>query len=101
MVERSTKRVQLPDSRAVQASKKARLPWNKLQNEAGECDILISLEHNSLVSVGKLADAGYYILFMPGGKGVQVYDATDVKPTSQRKQYFEGGETTKDCGGCQ
>ena len=29
--------------------------------------------------MGKLADAGYYTLFMPGGKGVQVYDANDVK----------------------
>ena len=76
--ELSTKRVQLPDDRAVQASEKAMLPWNKLREKARECDILPSLEHNSLVSVGKPADAGYYTLFMLGGKGVQVYDANDV-----------------------
>ena len=77
--ERSTKRVQLPDGRAIQASEKAKLPWTKLRDKARECDILPSLKHNSLVSVGKLADAGYYTLFMPGGKGVKVYDANDVK----------------------
>ena len=66
--ERSTKRVQLPDGRAVQASEKARLPWDKLQKKVRECDILASLEHNSPVSVGKLADAGYHTLFMPGEK---------------------------------
>ena len=88
----------VPDNRAVKTSEKARLPWTKLRNEARECDILPSLEHNSLVSVGALADAGYYILFMSGGKRVQVYDAKNVRSTSQWKQYFEGGETTKDCG---
>ena len=66
--ERSTKKVQLPDGRAVQASEKARLPCDKLRNKARECDILPSLEHNSLVSVGKLSDAGYYTLFMLGGE---------------------------------
>ena len=77
--ERSTKRVQIPDGRAVQASKKARLPWNKLRNEAREGDVLPSLEHDSLVSVEKLANAGYKTLFMPGGEGVQVCNAKDVK----------------------
>ena len=50
-----------------------------MRDKARECDILPSLEHNSLVSVGKLADAGYYTLFMPGGREVQVYDSNKVE----------------------
>ena len=38
-------------------------------------DIIPGLQHNSLVSVGKIADAGYYTIFMPGGEGLQVFDA--------------------------
>ena len=49
---------------------KTRLPWNTLSARARKCDILPSLEHNSLDSVEKLVNAGYYILVMPGGKGV-------------------------------
>ena len=60
--EKSTKRVSMPDGRAIQASEKALLPWNKLRHDASKCDILPGLQHNSLVSVGKLADAGYYTL---------------------------------------
>ena len=37
------------------------------------------MEHNSPISVEKLADAGYYTLFMPGGKGVQVYNSNEVE----------------------
>ena len=65
---RSTKQVQLSDGRAVQASEKARLPWNKLRDEVRERDVLPSLKHNSIVSVEKLADTRYYTLFMQGGK---------------------------------
>jgi hypothetical protein len=64
----SIKRVQMSDDRAFQASKQARLTRNKVRDKVGECKILPSLEHNPLTSVGILIDAGYYTLFMPGGK---------------------------------
>ena len=54
-------------------------PQTKLRLEARENDILPSLSHNSLISVGKLADSGYVTLFMPGGDGVEVYDEQDIK----------------------
>ena len=68
----------MPDGRAIEASAKALLPWHKLRQGARQCDILPGLQDNSLVSVGKLADAGYCTLFVPGGQGVQVFDAEKV-----------------------
>ena len=61
------------------ASEKAMLPNKKLRDEARECDILPGLHKDSLVSVGKLADAGYYTIFMPGNQGVQIFDGTKTK----------------------
>ena len=72
--EPSKKIVGMPDGTIIQATKKAILPMTQLSKEARQYDILPCLQHNSLVSVGKLADAGYYTIFMPGGKGVQVFD---------------------------
>ena len=88
--EKSTKRVGMPDGRAIQASAKALLPWHKLRRDARQCDILPGLQDNSLVSVGKLADAGYYTLFMPGGQGVQVFDAKKVKISISAESVLQG-----------
>ena len=65
--EPSKKRVGMPDGTIIQATKKAMLPMTQLRKEARQYDILPGLQHNSLVSVGKLADAGYYNIFMLGG----------------------------------
>ena len=75
----STKRVQMPDGKAIQASGKAKLPWIKLRDKAKECDILPSLEQNSLRSVGKVADAGYYTLLMTEGKGVHIDNSDEIE----------------------
>ena len=79
--EPSKKRVGMPDGTIIQATKKAMLPMTQLCKEARQCEILTGLQHNSLVSVGKLVDAGYYTIFVPGGKGVQVFDETKSKVT--------------------
>ena len=63
----------MPDGIIIQDTKNAMLPMTQLRKEERKCDILPGLQHNSLVSVGKLAKAGYYTIFMPGGKGVQVF----------------------------
>ena len=42
---RPTKRVQISDGQAVQASEESRLPWTTLPDKARECGILPSLEH--------------------------------------------------------
>ena len=64
----------MPDGRAIQASENARLSWSKLRDEAREYDILPNVEHNVLIGIGKVSGTEYYTLFMPGGKGVQLYD---------------------------
>ena len=51
-------------------------PVTSLGPEARVCDILPGLQHNSLVSVYKLADAGYCTIFMPGNQGVVVVDGS-------------------------
>ena len=80
----------MPDGRAIQASEKALLPWNKLRYDARKCDMLPGLQHNSLVSVGKLADTGYYTLFMPGGQGVHVFDANKVEVNISAEAVLRG-----------
>ena len=69
----------MPDGKAIQASGKAKLPWIKLRDKAKECDILPSLEQNSLRSVGKVADAGYYTLLMTEGKGVHIDNSDEIE----------------------
>ena len=93
--EKSTKIVKIPNGQSMKASEKAMLPNKKLRDEARECDIVPGLHKDSLVSVGKLADFGYYTIFMPGNQGVQIFDGTKSKYVYLEKTYSEGGETTK------
>ena len=74
----------------MQASEEALRPWHKLRQGARQCDILPGLQDNSLVSVGKVADAGCYTLFMPGGQGVQVFDASKVKVNISAEYVLHG-----------
>ena len=75
----SNKQVRMPNGQTLNTSFKAMLPNTTLNQKARECDILPGLQHNSLISVGKLADAGYCTIFMPGTQGVQVIDGNNVK----------------------
>ena len=70
----SKKNVWMPDGNSLQASDEALLPIKSLRPETRACDMLPGLQHNSLVSVGKLTDAGYCTIFMPGNQGVVVVD---------------------------
>ena len=75
----SNKEVSMPNGQTLSTSFKALLPNTTLNQKARECDILPGLQHNSLVSVGKLSDAGYCTIFMPGNQGVHVIDGNNVK----------------------
>ena len=75
----SFKTVRMPNEQTLATSLKALLPNKLLNPKARECDILPGLQHSSLVSVGKLADAGYCTIFMPGNQGVQVLNGNNVK----------------------
>ena len=76
--EKSSKIVRVPNGQSMIASEKAMLPNKKLRDKARECGILPGLHKDSLVSVGKLADAEYYTIFVPGNQGVQIFDGTKL-----------------------
>ena len=69
----------MPNGQTLNTSFNALLLNKTLNPKARQCDILPGLQHHSLVSVGKLSDAGYCTIFMPGNKGVQVVDGNKVK----------------------
>ena len=61
----SNKVVALPDGSTKQATHTAILPFKSLSIEARKADVLPGLRPNSLVSIGKLADADYTTIFHP------------------------------------
>jgi len=65
----SDKIVALPDGSTKRATHTAILPFDALSDEARKADVLPGLRPNSLVSVGKLADADYTTVFHPRGEG--------------------------------
>ena len=67
---KSTKIIRILNGRSIKTLEKAMLSNKNLRDKARECDILPGLHKDSLVSIGKLADAGYYSIFMPGNQGV-------------------------------
>ena len=56
--------VSTPTGESMKASEKAVLPNKNLRDKGRKYDILPELHRDSLVSVRKLADAGYYTIFV-------------------------------------
>jgi len=75
----SSKIVALPDGSTKQATHTAILPFQSLSDKARRADVLPGLRPNSLVSVGKLADADYTTIFHPRGEGVTVHEKNTVR----------------------
>jgi hypothetical protein len=69
----SSKVVNLPDGSTIQATHTTMLPFESLSTEARKADILLWLQPNSLVSVGKFADADDTTIFHPCREGVTVH----------------------------
>ena len=76
--EKSKKLVAMPNEQIDEATHKAMLPITQLNNDAREIDILTALKSNSLISVGKLADAGYTTVFHPEDRGVTGHRGKDI-----------------------
>ena len=87
---KSNKKVNMPNGTFLNPSHKALLPNENLNAQARECDIIPGLQHSSLVSVRKLADAGYCTIFMPGNQDVHVIDGNQVKVHLSREAVFRG-----------
>ena len=75
----SDKIVALPDGSTKRATLTAILPFDALSDEARKADVLPGLRPNSLVSVGKLADANYTTVFHPRGEGVTIHKRNTLK----------------------
>jgi hypothetical protein len=86
----SSKIVALPDGSTKQATHTATLPFQSLLDEARRADVLPGLRPNSLVSVGKLADADYTTIFHPRGKGVTVHEKNTVRVQLLREPALQG-----------
>ena len=74
----SNKKVGMPNGQILSISFKALLPNITLNQKERECDIFPGLQHNLLVSVGKLSDARYCTISMPGNQGVHMIDGNNV-----------------------
>jgi hypothetical protein len=86
----SSKIVKLPDGSAIQATHTALLPFESLSAKARRADVLPGLRPNSLVSVGKLADADYTTIFHPRGEGVTVHKKNTFQLKLHRKPILQG-----------
>ncbi len=80
----------LPNGAAIKASHTTNLPFKALSAKARKADVLPALKQNSLVSVGKLADANYTTIFHPQGEGVTVHKAGTFKLRVFREPVLQG-----------
>ncbi len=69
----SSKVVNLPDRSVIQATHTTMLPFESLSTGTRKADVLPELQPNSLVSVGKFADADYTPIFHSHGEGITVH----------------------------
>jgi hypothetical protein len=74
----SGKVANLPDGSAIQATHTTMLLFELLSTEARKADVLPGLRPNSLVSIGKFADADYTTTFHPCREGVTVHEKDTI-----------------------
>ena len=86
----SSKIVNLPDGSAITATHTTMLPFESLSTEARKADVLPGLRPNSLISVGKFADADYTTIFHPRGEGVTVHKKNTFRLQVWRKPVLQG-----------
>ena len=94
----SHKVVMLPDGTSLQATHTALLPFESLSGKARNADVLPGLRPNSLISVGKLADADYTTIFHPRGDGEQCMKRTRSDYSHCENLFSKGGEMRMGCG---
>jgi hypothetical protein len=66
------------------------LPFKSLSDEARKADVLPGLRSNSLISVGKFADADYTTILHPCGEGVTVHKKNTFWLQLLRKSVLQG-----------
>ena len=86
----SSKTVRLPDGSTIQATHTTMLPFDSIADKARKADVLPSLHPNSLVSIGKLADADYTTIFHPRGDGVTIHAKNTFRIKTYSKPVLQG-----------
>ncbi len=86
----SCKVVYLPNGTSIKATHTTTLPFKELSPQARKADVLPGLRPNTLISVGKLANADYTTIFHPRGDGVTVHKKGTLKITQWRKPVLQG-----------
>jgi len=78
----------LPNGQIVQSAAQVKLPF-AIKEQAKIAELVLAIKQNSLISVGKLADAGYTTVFLPGQQGVRVLEGNGVNG-SEGKAVLQG-----------
>ena len=82
--------VQLPNDQGITVTHTVDLPFPGLSKRARHAHVLPHLTTNSLVSVPKLADAGYTVVFHPGAKGVTIHKPNSFSFRQRSKPVLQG-----------
>ncbi len=88
------KEVFLPDNSSLQASYKTELPFEQLSNKARETDILPGLK-TPLISVNKLAEEGYTMIFHPGEEGVTIHKKDTITIGTTEPPVLQGSKSRR------
>ena len=86
----SDKLVTLPNGQHIKAMHTVDLSFSVLKQACRTAHVLPSLTTNSLVSVPKLADAGYTTVFHPENKGVTIYKGSDYLCSQRTAAILQG-----------
>jgi hypothetical protein len=82
--------VALLNGSTINAMHTTELPLHALTSDARKAHVLPGLRPNSLVSIGKLANAGYTTVFHPTGRGVTVHQKKSLQIRLLCKPVLQG-----------
>jgi hypothetical protein len=82
--------VRLPNGESIKATHVVDLPFEQLSLEARHAHVLPHLTTHSLVSVPKLADAGYMTVFHPGNLGMTIHSRRSISRWQRCKLVLQG-----------
>jgi hypothetical protein len=80
----------LPNGKSIKATHTVDLPFECLHPRARHAHVLPHLKTHSLISVPKLADAGYTTVFYPGNLGVTIHSKSDISIQQWCKPVLQG-----------
>ena len=80
----------LPNGKLIKATHTVDLPFECLHPRARHAHVLPRLKTHLLISVPKLADAGYTTVFHPGNLGVTIHSKSDISIQQWCKPVLQG-----------